>query len=50
MDGDISMKVCVLGLGRVGLPTAEYVASKGFTVYGYDISEKAVKIIRKCPI
>jgi len=36
------MKVCVIGLGEVGLSTAIYVASKGFDVYGYDINEKAV--------
>jgi len=37
------MKVCVLGLGKVGLPTAKYILSKGFKVYGYDISSTAIK-------
>jgi nucleotide sugar dehydrogenase len=37
------MKVCVLGLGQIGLPTAKYIAEKGFDVQGYDISEAAVK-------
>ena len=36
------MKVCVIGLGRIGLPTAQYISSKGFTVYGYDINKKAI--------
>lgn len=38
-----TMKVCVLGLGKVGLPTAKYILSKGFKVYGYDISSTAIK-------
>ena len=38
----IKMKVCVLGLGQVGLPTALYMTDQGNDVWGYDISEKAV--------
>jgi UDP-N-acetyl-D-mannosaminuronate dehydrogenase len=37
------MKVCILGLGEVGLPTAKYILSRGFEVYGYDISSVAIK-------
>ena len=33
-------KICMIGLGTVGMPTAEYIASKGFQVYGYDIIDK----------
>lgn len=36
------MKVCVLGLGEVGLPTVKYIANKGLTVMGYDIKQEAV--------
>ncbi len=36
------MKICVLGLGEVGLPTAEYMSGKGLEVYCYDISQVAV--------
>jgi UDP-N-acetyl-D-mannosaminuronic acid dehydrogenase len=36
------MMVCVLGLGTIGLPTAEYVKNKGLKVFGYDISQEAV--------
>jgi UDP-N-acetyl-D-mannosaminuronic acid dehydrogenase len=36
------MKVCVAGLGSVGLPTAQLVKSAGLEVFGYDISDKAV--------
>jgi nucleotide sugar dehydrogenase len=33
----------VLGLGEVGLPSAEYIADKGIEVYGYDIKQEAVE-------
>ena len=35
-------KVLVIGLGQLGLPVAKYVNDKGFDVYGYDISPKAI--------
>lgn len=44
------MKVCVSGLGQVGLPTALYTASRGLEVFGYDISEKAVARAKKSGI
>jgi len=34
------MRVLVAGLGDVGYPTAEYVARKGLTVYGYDLRSR----------
>ena len=37
-------KVVVIGLGQLGLPVAKYVKEKGFDVYGYDISEKAMAV------
>lgn len=37
------MKVCVIGLGQVGLPTAAYILEKGFQVWGFDINSFAVK-------
>lgn len=36
------MKVCVIGLGSVGLPTALYIAEKKVNVVGYDISPTAI--------
>lgn len=39
----MDMKVCVAGLGEVGLPTARYILSKGIEVWGYDINDDAVK-------
>ena len=35
--------VCVVGLGSVGVPTAEHFASRGISTYGYDLSPRAVK-------
>jgi UDP-N-acetyl-D-mannosaminuronate dehydrogenase len=37
------MKVCVLGLGEVGLPTAKYILSRGLEVYGYDVYSTAIE-------
>ena len=38
-------KICVIGLGYVGLPTAAVFASRGVTVLGVDINEDAVEMI-----
>ena len=37
------MKVCVVGLGQVGLPVAQYVQAKGLEVWGYDINPSTVE-------
>jgi len=37
------MRVCVIGLGEVGLATAKYVLGKGLDLWGYDISPAAVR-------
>lgn len=39
-------KVCVVGLGYIGLPTAVLLAHKGFQVLGVDVSERALETIR----
>ena len=38
-------KICVMGLGYIGLPTAALLANKGFEVEGVDINESIVKTI-----
>jgi nucleotide sugar dehydrogenase len=43
MSSSLSAKVCVLGLGHVGLPTAIYCAGKGLEVWGYDITPAAIR-------
>ena len=40
-------KICVLGLGYVGLPTAAVFASRGIQVAGVDTNAKAVEIINQ---
>lgn len=37
------MKVCVVGLGQVGLPVAQYTSQKGLAVWGYDINASTVE-------
>jgi len=36
-------KVCVVGLGQIGFPVAEYAYAKGLEVWGYDISLATVE-------
>lgn len=43
-----NMKVCVVGLGQIGFPVAQYVHDKGLQVWGYDISASTVE--RACKI
>lgn len=40
-------KICVLGLGYIGLPTATMFASSGHQVIGVDINEKVVEKLNK---
>ncbi|WP_334064098.1 UDP-N-acetyl-D-mannosamine dehydrogenase [Alteromonas genovensis] len=40
-------KICVVGLGYIGLPTAAIIASRGINVVGVDVSEKAVNTINE---
>src|SRR5918912_729075 len=40
-------KILVVGLGQLGLPVARYVKGRGFDVYGYDISTKAMERAEK---
>ncbi|MDA9854030.1 nucleotide sugar dehydrogenase [Aquiluna sp.] len=35
--------VCVIGLGKIGLPLAVQIASSGFRVVGFDVAEDVVK-------
>ncbi len=40
------MKVCVIGLGYIGLPTAAILANKGHNVAGMDVSQRVLDDIR----
>jgi nucleotide sugar dehydrogenase len=39
----MALQVCVVGLGQIGFPVAQYTLGKGAEVYGYDINSNAVK-------
>ena len=41
------VRVCVVGLGYIGLPTASLLATKGFPVVGVDINPDIVKTINR---
>ncbi len=40
-------KICMIGIGYVGLPTAAMFASKGHKVIGYDLNQRAVDALNK---
>src|SRR5690606_9902921 len=40
-------KVCVIGLGYIGLPTASLLGTKGYEVLGVDVSDKVVDTINR---
>ncbi len=40
-------KICVVGLGYVGLPTASLLANRGFQVYGVDVNAHIVETINR---
>lgn len=47
MNGDIEKKICVVGLGYIGLPTASLLATKGYEVNGVDVSRHVVETINE---
>ena len=42
-----SKKICVIGLGYIGLPTASILATKGYSVLGVDINKNKVETINE---
>jgi len=40
-------KICVIGLGYIGLPTASLLANRGYKVHGVDVVQKTVDIINQ---
>lgn len=40
-------KICVIGLGYIGLPTASILANKGYEVIGVDVSQHVVDTINR---
>jgi UDP-N-acetyl-D-mannosaminuronic acid dehydrogenase len=47
MRGEAQPKVCVVGLGYIGLPTAAIIARAGLEVLGVDISSRVVETINR---
>ena len=45
MKVDQNLKICVIGLGYIGLPTAAVLGSRGYKIHGVEINPKAVEII-----
>lgn len=41
------MRVCVVGLGQIGFPVAQYASQKGNEVWGYDINSATVEKANK---
>jgi len=40
-------KICVIGLGYIGLPTAALLANRGYDIHGVDLDQRAVDIINR---
>lgn len=47
MDSTFGKKICVVGLGYIGLPTASLLGTKGYSVHGVDSSSRVVDTIRQ---
>jgi len=41
------LKICIMGMGYIGLPTAALLANKGYRIHGVDIDEHIVNTINK---
>ena len=42
-----NQKICVIGLGYIGLPTAALLANRGYDVHGVDVVESTVETIKR---
>ena len=43
----IKKKICVIGLGYIGLPTASLLANRGYQIHGVDVVQSTVDIINR---
>lgn len=43
----MSKKICILGLGYIGMPTAAMFASNGYSIVGVDVNEEVVNQLNK---
>ena len=44
------LKVVMMGLGYIGLPTAAFIASSGIKVQGIDVKQSLVDAVNECEI
>jgi nucleotide sugar dehydrogenase len=47
LNGEINMKICVIGLGYIGLPTSAMFASNGCEVVGVDVTPSIVETLNR---
>lgn len=47
MVQEVNKKVCVVGLGYIGLPTGALLANKGYHIIGVDVNQKTVDTINR---
>ena len=40
-------KICVIGLGYIGLPTAALLANRGYDIHGVDVNQSTIDIINR---
>lgn len=40
-------KICIIGLGYIGLPMAAILANKGYYIHGVDVNQKKIQIINR---
>ena len=40
-------KICIMGMGYIGLPTAALLANRGYQVYGVDINQHVIDTINR---
>jgi len=43
----MNKKICVIGLGYIGLPTASLLANRGYRIHGVDVVQSTVDIINR---
>jgi len=46
----MNKKICVIGLGYIGLPTAALLANRGYDVHGVDVTKSTVDIINQAKV
>ena len=40
-------KICILGMGYIGLPTSALLANRGYKVHGVDVDQHVIETINR---